>query len=158
MTASIVRSIAAVALVAVASACSPPWANDDSAPVEITVAADGTSELTLFVSNQSFTDKSVDVTVMLNGDIIIERGFNVGDQHNYVEHRIRLDKGTHTLSATTVIDGESVELSEGFTIESDHQRYAALNYSHYVPTAPNDPSSSPPGFSFRIQNEPIGFA
>jgi hypothetical protein len=66
--------------------------------------------------------------------------------------------GTHRLDASTVIDGETVELSEEFSIEPVQQRYAGLNYWHYVPTSPNDPSSDPPGFSFVIQDEPIGFA
>lgn len=157
MTASLVRRFAAVALITTATACSPSWRNDNSAPAEIAVAPDGTSDLTLWVSNQSYTDKKVDITVTLDGAVIIDRNFNVGDQHNHIEHRIQLDDGTHILSATTVIDGENVELSEEFTIEPNQQRYAGLSYWHYVPTREGDTSFDPPGFSFDIQDEPIGF-
>jgi hypothetical protein len=158
MTAAIVRRVAAVSLVAVATACSPSWRNDNAAAVEIVADAAGTSDLTLWVSNQSYTDKNVDVTVALDGLVIIDRRFNVGDQHNFIEHRIQLDEGTHRLDASTVIDGENIELSEEFSIEAGQQRYAGLTYWHYVPTGPNDPSSDPPGLSFVIQDEPIGFA
>lgn len=158
MNATIRRLVSVVLIVVFMAACSESAGNDNSAPVDITVTSEGTSDLTLWVSNQSYTDKNVDVTITLNGDIVIDRGFKVGDQHNYIEHRIRLDDGTHTINATTVIDGETVVLSEDFTIEPNQQRYAALSYWHYVPTGPNDPSSDPPGFSFTIQDDPIWFA
>ncbi len=154
---SFVRGVTAVALIAAATACSSSWRNDNSATVEITTAPDGTSDLTLWVSNQSYVDKNVGITVMLDGAVIIDRKFHVGDQHNHIEHRIRLDDGTHTISATTVIDDENVELSEEFSIEPDQQRYAFLSYWHYVPTRDGDTSFDPPGLSFGIQDEPIGF-
>lgn len=158
MSAATVRRVAAVALVVVAAACSPSWRNDNAAPVEIVADAAGTSDLTLWVSNQSYTDKNVDVTVALNGVVIIDRSFHVGDQHNFIEHRIQLDDGTHRLDASTVVDGENIELSEEFSIEPGQHRYAGLNYWHYVPTSPNDTSSNPPGFSLVIQDEPMSFA
>ncbi len=46
-------------------------------------------------------DKDVDVTVTLDGVVITDRSFHVGDQHNYIEHRIQLDRGTHRLSHQT---------------------------------------------------------
>jgi hypothetical protein len=158
MTAATVRRVAAVALFVVATACSESWRNDNSAPVDIVADAAGTSDLTLWVSNQSYTDKNVDVTVALNDVVIIDRSFHVGDQHNFIEHRIQLDEGTHRLDASTVINGENIDLSEEFSIEAGQQRYAGLSYWHYVPTSPNDPSSNPPGFSLVIQDEPLGFA
>jgi hypothetical protein len=100
----------------------------------------------------------VDVTVALNDVVIIDRSFHVGDQHNFIEHRIQHNEGTPRLDASTVIDGEAVELSEEFSIEPGQQRYAGLSYWHYVPSGPDDTSSNPPGFSFVIQDEPIGFA
>jgi hypothetical protein len=157
MMASFVRRVAAVALITAATACSSSWRNDNSAPVEITAATDGTGDLTLWVSNQSYVDKNVGLTVTLDGVVIIDRTFHVGDQHNHIEHRIRLDDGTHTISATTVIDDENVELSEEFSIEPNQQRYAFLSYWHYVPTREGDTSFDPPGFNFDIQDEPIGF-
>jgi hypothetical protein len=157
MMASFVRRVAAVALITAATACSSSWRNDNSAPVEITAATDGTGDLNLWVSNQSYVDKNVGLTVTLDGVVIIDRTFHVGDQHNHIEHRIRLDDGTHTISATTVIDDENVELSEEFSIEPNQQRYAFLSYWHYVPTREGDTSFDPPGFNFDIQDEPIGF-
>ena len=139
------------------SACSESWRNDNSAPVDITVSADGTSDLTLYVTNQSYVDRNVDISVMLDGAVIIDRGFRVGDQHNHIEHRIRLDDGTHSLEATTVVDGEPVELSEEFTINSNQQRYAVLSYWHYEPTRAGDTSFDPPQLNFEIRDDPIGF-
>ena len=107
--------------------------------------ANGTSDLTLWVSNQSYTDKNVDVTVALDGVVIIDRSFHVGDQHNYIEHRIQLGEGTHILDASTVIDGQNIELSEEFSIEPGQQRYAGLNYWHYVPTGPTTRRRIHPG-------------
>lgn len=63
-----------------------------------------------------------DITVTLDGATIIDRGFIVGDQHDHIEHRIRLDEGMHALNATTAIDGEEVELFEEFTIEPNQHR------------------------------------
>ncbi len=157
--ASFVRRVAAVALVATATAtaCSSSWRNDNSAPVEITAAPAGTSDLTLWVSNQSYVDKNVSLTVTLDGAVVIDRKFHVGDQHNHIEHRIQLDDGTHTISAKTVIDDQNVELSQEFSIEPDQQRYAFLGYWHYVPTREGDTSFDPPHLTFDIQDEPIGF-
>jgi hypothetical protein len=150
--------IVACSLVAVgASACSESWGNDNSAPVDITVSDDGTSDLTLYVSNQSYVDRTVDITVVLDGDVIIDRGFDVGDQHNHIEHRVQLDHGSHQLHATTVIDGEAIELSEEFVIDANQQRYAVLSYWHYEPTREGDTSFDPPQLNFDIQDEPIGF-
>ncbi len=153
-----VRRIAVAFIIAVfIAACSESAGNDNSAPVEITVSPEGASDLTLFVSNQSYADRSVDIVVTLDGDTIIERGFNVGDQHNYIEHRIRLDAGAHTLRALTTIADEEVELSEEFTIDPGQRRYSALSYWHYEPSSARDTSFDPPQFSFDIQDEPIGF-
>ena len=154
----VLRRAGLAALLACTAACSESWGNDNSAPVDITVTENATSDLTLWVSNQSFVDRTVDVTVTLDGATIIDRGFNVGDQHNFIEHRIRLHHGSHTLTASTVIDGEPVELSEEFTIDAGQQHFAALTYSHYVPTRAGDTSFDPPGFNFLVQDDPIGFA
>ncbi len=58
---------------ALLTSCSPSRRNDNSAPLEITVAREGTSDLTLWVSNQGYTDKNVDITVTLDGAVIIDR-------------------------------------------------------------------------------------
>lgn len=149
--------VALLTLVGLTTACSPSWRNDNAAPIDIDVAADGTSELTLYVSNQSYVDRTVDITVTLDGATIIERGFNVGDQHNHIEHNIQLDHGPHTLTAITVIDGNALELSEEFIIDPAQHRYALLSYWHYVPTRAGDTSFDPPTLNFEIQDEPIGF-
>jgi hypothetical protein len=47
MTATTIRRVAAVALIAAATACSPSWRNDNSAPVNIVADTAGTSDLTL---------------------------------------------------------------------------------------------------------------
>ncbi len=159
VTATIRRVASVVIILVFIAACGSSPSNDNSGPVDITVNSNGTSDLTLFVSNQSYRDSEVDITVTLDGETIIDRDFNVGDQHNYIEHRIRLDAGRHTLhAATTTLDGEEVELSEDFTIDPDQQRYAALDYWHYEPTGLDDPTADPPKFTFKIQDDPIGFA
>jgi hypothetical protein len=47
----------------------------------------------LWVSNQSYVDRTVDVTI--DGTAIIDRVFDVGNQHNFVEHPPQERPGFH---------------------------------------------------------------
>ena len=103
----------------------------------------------LYISNQSFEDNNVRIEVRLDGRALIARQFAVGNQHNWIPHRVTLATGTHTLSATS---DTGVGHSATFEITDAQTRYAVLDYWYY----PNDPSA-PRNFSFTVQDDPVGF-
>ena len=80
--------------------------------------------LALVISNQSLGDPAVDLTVTIDGDVVIDRSFAVENQHAFVAYRLPLGPGDHrvTISADT---GASTERL--VTLGSD-RRYLYVGY------------------------------
>ena len=125
--------------------------SEDLAPViegppTLEQAEDG--NFTLYVSNQSYDRRMVDITLWINGFVAVDGEFEVGNQHNWSEYRFNLADGPHTIRAATAT-GETV-FEESFQVEGE--RWAVVDY-WCCDSAQNEPK-----FSFMVSEEPIGFA
>ncbi len=141
--------VLAAAILVVAGACG--GAETAQGPAETSPRAnplprarDG--NFVLYVSNQSFELPRVDVRIEIDGRAAVDDRFDVGNQHNWVEFRFRLQKGRHTIRAMSTT-GEA-EGSWQFTVTGQH--WAVMDYWYY----PGDSKR----FSFDLSNEPIGLA
>lgn len=104
--------------------------------------------LTLYVSNQSFDDPHVGITIAIDGVVVVDRRFAVDNQHNWIAFEPAVGPGDHVLTASS---DTGAELRVEFTIEAGEPRWAVVNYWWY-------PGDGPRHFTFDISDEPIGFA
>jgi hypothetical protein len=102
---------------------------------------------TLYVSNQSFERRNVDIHLLIDGRPAVDGVFAVENQDNWIEYRFDLEDGQHSLRAES-LDGDAV-LDLGFKVRG--KRWAVVDY-----WCCNDPSE--PKFTFMVQSNPIAFA
>ncbi|MDP1821386.1 MAG: DUF6174 domain-containing protein [Acidimicrobiales bacterium] len=69
----------------------------DFVPLEPAVIDRSPVGFELDVSNQSFGDPDVELTVLVDGQVIVDRSFQVEGQHTYVVYRVPLQPGTYDL-------------------------------------------------------------
>jgi hypothetical protein len=79
----------------------------------------------LTVSNQSFQEPSVVLTVTIDGKSVIDRAFEVKGQHNFVGFPFELRPGKHTLLATAP---SGTRRQASFEIPAAGKRYGVLFY------------------------------
>lgn len=103
--------------------------------------------LHLWVSNQSFVDDPVDVTISVDGIEIINQPFTVENQHNWVLFPINAPREQHTLSA---VSDTGAELEQAFTLPARGRRYAVLDYWNYQ-------NRDGRHFTWHIENKPVAF-
>lgn len=101
---------------------------------------------TLSVSNQSFSDPDVHITISIDGDIVVDQGFAVESQHNWVTFEPDVPPGEHTLTASS---DAGAQLTVEFATEADEPRWAVVNWWSI------DEGTQP--FDFQISDEPISF-
>jgi len=124
------------------------WDPSHGAYCEIVAPAPVPPPFTLNVSNQSFEDPAVFVTVVLDGEVIVDQNFDVEGQHTWVVFEVDLAPGTHVITATS---STGVEFSEEFVTVADEPRWAVLNYWF-------DLDEGGRFFDFTVTDEPGGFA
>jgi hypothetical protein len=118
-------------------------------------ATGGEATLTLLVSNQSFADDPVRITVRIDGVLVVDDDFFVGSQHNWRTFDLAVTPGDHLVSLTS---DTNVESETTLAIPSDGHRWAAAAY-WYQPSAPTDTGAPVTGeFSFVVDDEPIATA
>lgn len=105
-----------------------------------------TGNFILYVSNQSFTITSVDITIMIDGKNAVAADFVVGNQHKWIEYTFRLAPGNHKLIATS--KKGSAKTEKIFEIHDKHWAVVDFWFSK---------KDKYGHFSFSIQNSPIGF-
>ena len=121
---------------------------DPSAPAAAASAApDEEATLTLQVSNQSFDDDPVGITVDLDGDVVVDDEFSVGAQHNWVTFELPVAPGDHQL---TMKSSTGAEAREALSIPERGHLWAVVGY-WYSPQTPRS-------FSIMVDDEPIGTA
>ncbi|MDG4783410.1 hypothetical protein O7614_27530 [Micromonospora sp. WMMD961] len=106
------------------------------------------ADLHLWVSNQSFADDPVALTVGIDGTKIVDRHFAVGSQHNWVLFPVRVAPGHHVVR---IVAGTGVEKQESFTMPETGRRYAAIDYGNAVDERQRH-------VNWFIRSTPIGFA
>ena len=95
---------------------------------EIHLTTDTEPPLTLYVSNQSFEDDPVLLTVSIDGVPLVDGRFYVEGQHNWVAVPIELPPGEHTMIATSET---GPTLTETFETEPQKRLWAILDYWYY---------------------------
>jgi len=107
-------------------------------------------EIRLWVSNQSFTDDPIDITIAVEDVVVVEQSFEVLGQHNWIAFDIAgLEPGRHVIHAESAT---GATLSEEFTVLADEPRWLLIDYWYY----PEDAAGR--HFTFAESDEPIGFA
>ena len=115
---------------------------------------DPQGNFTLYVSNQSPAADAVDIRIEVDGQMVINEEFDVGDgmlsQHNCKTFKLTLAPGMHKLHVTSTT-GEA-ELSKDFEVTGEH--WSVVDY-WYAPRSRHNPT--PRHFTFHIQDTPIQF-
>jgi len=107
-------------------ALSTPSADPDGAAARIVAEKD--ADLHLWVSNQSFEDATVDISVSIDGVEVIDEPFAVEGQHNWVLFPLAMPPGEHSFTA---VSGTGVELERTITLPKTDRRHAVLDYWYY---------------------------
>jgi len=101
------------------------------------------------VSNQSFAQNPVDITIHIDGKKAVSAEFEVADQHNWIEYRFKLTSGHHELVAFS--DMGKATMEKIFETNDNQHYWAVVDYWYYPK------QNGKRCFSFRISNEPIYF-
>ena len=123
----------------------PPARGPATAPEQAVEEKEG--NFTLYVSNQSFDQKAVDITVTIDGKRVAAQVFDVKNQHNWIDFTMNLPAGAHELRAVSAAG--SAHLTTKFTTTARH--WAVIDY--WCCGEPDDPK-----FTFNLSDQPIGFA
>ena len=134
-TKSILVLVALMLLASVGGGCAAASSDDPRDQVYVTTPRDSPvrhttdeakADLVLWISNQSFEDWDVGLTVLIDGVPIADGKFQVQDQHTWISLPLNLEPGDHELSAASTTGVRTVET---FTTPATHeQRYAVLSY------------------------------
>jgi hypothetical protein len=108
---------------------------------------DEEADLTLYISNQSFADDPVHISVTIDGVELIDADFAVEGQHNWIDFPVELPGGEHEIVATS---DTGVTRTETFTSSTTKQKYAVLDYWNYE-------DSDGKYFSWTLQGTPVAF-
>ncbi|MEN8040769.1 MAG: hypothetical protein ABFR95_04630 [Actinomycetota bacterium] len=82
-------------------------------------------QINVFVSNQSYADPLIDVTIEIDGEVVVSDTFDVGNQHDWHEFAVELGLGEHTMIVTS---GTGVREAATFTIEEDSPLFAVVAF------------------------------
>ena len=149
------RSVALVLAGLVAAGCADPQGVDPAPHPEVSaedsavrLVDDARADLVLFVSNQSFDDEEVRLTVEVDGVTVVEDDFHVEGQHNWIRFPLQLAPGGHEIRAES---DSGASMRESFEIPAHGRRYAVLD--HWTPE--NQGSAE---LSWLFQRRPLAFA
>ena len=110
----------------------------------------GPGEVRLWVSNQSFVDDPIHLTIAIGGLTVVEERFEVRGQHNWIAFDIKgLQPGVHTITAES---DTGANVAEEFTVREDEPRWLVLDYWY----SPEDPEGR--HFTLNEFDKPVGFA
>lgn len=126
------RTLALVLLLACATGCGPsPGVDPQPAPdvasgdAEVRVVDEREADLLLYVSNQSFDDERVRLTVEVDDVVVVDDDFDVEGQHTWVRFALAMPAGDHEVTASS--DTGAV-LDETFRVPGDQPRFAVLDH------------------------------
>lgn len=116
-------------------------------PAAIRLVDEDLADLHLWVSNQSFEDDRVTVTVSIDGTRLVDQPFDVQGQHNWVLFPVKLPAGSHEVTATSQTGAET---HQRLTMPEKGRRYAVIGYWR-------DPGRDGPHLDWLVRSHPIGF-
>jgi hypothetical protein len=104
----------------------------------------------LYVSNQSFEMKTVDILVTIDGRPVLQEYFKVGNQHVWKRFSLQLSDGRHKIHTVTR-KGEA-EIEEAFEVAG--KRWSVLNFCY---GKREGHKCNKPSFIFEVSDKPVGF-
>lgn len=108
---------------------------------------DGQScNLLLSVSNQSYLDDPVVITIEIDGVQVVSESFEVRNQHHSVRFPLQLGLGPHVVHVTTDM---GVTIDERFALQEGPRSHASVSYYNYA-----DEDGKP--IDWHIQFTPMG--
>ncbi|MEO3744565.1 hypothetical protein [Plantactinospora sp. B5E13] len=107
------------------SGSATPSAQPGPTPPALRIVEKEQADLHLWVSNQSFEDDPVTVTVRIDDTVVVDQPFEVGSQHNWILFPIEAPPGPHVLTA---VSGTGAETRQSFTLPGAERRYAVVDY------------------------------
>ena len=143
----LIRSSLFAATLSILAGCGTPKLHPAHSELE-----DATGNFHLFISDQSYAISPVDIRVSIDGRPVVEKSFDVGDQHNWQEFAFRLTPGQHKIVAISKRGDAKFEK----TFEIDDKLWASLDYWYY-PEPTGGASACPRHFSLHVSKEPIMF-
>ncbi|GGO72134.1 hypothetical protein [Nocardioides deserti] len=123
---------------------SPDAAPPTTGPIRLVAAED--ADLHLYVSNQSFDDPDVRITVEVDGVLVVDDDFAVEGQHTWISFPLALPPGAHRVTATS---DSGAELKQSVRVPRGEDRYAVVE--HWTEAGEHV-------LTWFAQREPIGFA
>lgn len=149
MTRYAALAVTLLLLLAVGCAAQTPSVTPAAGPPEPAVELVGEDEadLHLWISNQSFADDPVGITVTVDGVTVVDRDFDVESQHNWQLFPVALDPGRHTLRAES---HTGIVFERSFVVPEGSVRYAVLDYWNYEDRAGRH-------FSWDVRRQPVAF-
>jgi hypothetical protein len=91
----------------------------------VRIASEHDADLALVLTNQSYDDPTVSLTVKVDGTTLISEQFDVENQHNFVGCYIAAPPGRHVIS---VASDSGAELEKPFMLPAVQQRYGLIQY------------------------------
>lgn len=95
-----------------------------AADTAVKLVGEAEADLVLHVSNQSFDDEEVRLTVTIDGVTVVDGDFHVEDQHNWVSYPLSLTLGGHEITAES---DSGATLHESFEVRRGKTRYAVID-------------------------------
>lgn len=112
------------------AATSTPSNSPAGTSEDVRLVAVDDATVVLGVSNQSFDDPEVNLTVTLDGVDVVEQSFAVEGQHTVTSFGFDLAPGVHTLK---VVSDTGATTSESFELPADEPRWIYVDYWYLDP-------------------------
>lgn len=97
---------------------------------QVRVVDSESSDLLLMVSNQSYLDDPVVLTVVIDGVDVLSQPFEVRNQHHFVRFPLLLGSGRHHVKVSS---DTGVVLEVEFTLpETGEPQHAGIDYYNYA--------------------------
>ena len=153
---ALAAALTAVAVTALSAACAGPESAYERFQVDTAegtpvhhVAEDAAPSLVLWVSNQSFREDEVGITVQIDGVPLVDGPFPVQDENNWMSFPLAMAPGQHELVARST---EGTRLEETFSTPAAPAGVHAM-LSYWFPFEPG----SRPFFDLMLSDEPLQF-
>ncbi len=117
-----------------------------AADAAVRLVGEAEADLVLYVSNQSFDDEKVRLTVAIDGVTVVDGDFDVEGQHNWVSFPLAMSIGRHEITAESDSGGT---LRTSFEIRRGKTSYAVID--HWTKDGTGD-------LTWKFQRQPMGFA
>jgi hypothetical protein len=116
-----------------------------AADAAVRLVGEAEADLVLYVSNQSFDDEEVRLTVTIDDVTVVDGDFHVEGQHNFVSFPLTLSSGGHEITAES---DSGATLRQSFEVRRGKTRYAAIE--HWTEGGSAD-------LTWQFQRQPMAF-